>query len=115
MDDVTPRTVWHIAGQPPMYLDARIYCEDHDLPIEDLEKVRVYLAVKEFQLRIEPWTKMIINIHALIDNVWLDKNVKPETTKAQKMLIKMIEQRIDFEAQQLGLALPFREPVPQED
>lgn len=113
MDAVTlPKTAMQLAEHPPMYWEARRYCEDHNLPFEDFEKVRVYLAVKEFKLRIEPWTKLAAGVYATLEPPIMDGQgyIHPATTLAQDELLKTLQEGIDFEAERLGLGAPVREP-----
>lgn len=107
---MSQKTSLQATETPPMYSEAARYCDEHDLPREDFERVRTMLAVQEFMRRIEPYRKMAANVMALEPGRWImgDGYVRADISLKADRAIKEIQEMIDREAERLGLAVPAR-------
>lgn len=76
----------------PMYFEARRYCEYHRLPYEDLERVRQYLAAREWHTRIEPIRMQYVKLMSML----------PPTIMSDGAL-KALQDMMNHEAEKLGL------------
>lgn len=100
------KTAMSIAEHPPMYFEARRYCEDHKLPYEELERARQYLAVREWNKRIEPIQKQYANILAMLPSpIISDGYIRAATTIEQDGALKALEELMQVEAAKLGISL----------
>lgn len=96
---------------PPLYWEARMYCEERDIPAEDLEKVRVMLAFEEFRRRIEPYHRVAARLMASKSSRWIssgDGFVRGDISLETDKVLKAVQDAIDVEAARLWLTVPVR-------
>lgn len=106
------QTAMQISERPPMYWEAVRICQDRGMPYEpeDVEQARMALAVAEFRRRIEPYTKQSARIMSLVRGSIVDGQgyVRANLTLEQDKMLAQVQELIDHEAKNLGLAAALR-------
>lgn len=93
-------------AEPPMYFEARRYCEDHKLPHEELERVRQYLAAREWHTRTEPIRLQYVKLMSMLPPpIMSDGYIRASTTLEQDGALKALEELMQVEAAKLGISL----------
>lgn len=91
-------------AEPPMYFEARRYCEDHKLPYEDFERVRQYLAAREWHTRTEPIRMQYVKLMSMLPPpIMSDGYIRASTTLEQDGALKVLQDMMNLEAEKLGL------------
>lgn len=104
------QTAMRAMEQPPMYLEARRYCEEHGLGVDDFERVRTMLAVREFVERCKPYHRAMADIVAAtpVAMIYSEGYVRSDLPKEVDDALKQVQVMIDLEAEKLGLTVPAR-------
>lgn len=90
------------------YYEARRYCEEHEVPQEKCERVRLSMAVRELKTRMEPWMNMLVKHHPAMYSPDLDAPL-PES---YVHLREQVEKIRAYEAKALSIELAPAEAAP---
>jgi hypothetical protein len=91
--------------RPPLYWQARAHCEEAGLGVEEVEGVRLRLAVAEWNRRCEPWIRMLANTVALMPLPMMPGYMLSGTYLEMERCVREL---IEHEARSLGLEIPRR-------
>jgi hypothetical protein len=91
---------------PPMYLEARAYCDEYGHGPEEFERVRTMLAVAELRRRIEPWQRQAVRLLSLEKPKWVtsgDGAMRSSHSLETDRALAKVQEQMEVEAKALGL------------